>query len=218
VITENGLRFNLTNSVPVKGLQLIIRFKDAQKNLRPDVVFDRAQIDSFYVNSSGQELRIVAYNVKNVPIAAGSGALFRLPVKLADVSGIEVGQMIVSLTNNVAFFDQAMTRNVPARLATPQDVPLTFVLYQNYPNPFNGQTKIDYEVIDGAGMMEVSIQVYNVLGEKVKTLVTERRAGGRFMVMWDGTDDHGTKLASGTYYYRMISGTYVSSKKMIMLK
>jgi hypothetical protein len=218
VLTENGLRYNLTNTVPVKGLQLIIRFKDAQNVVRPDEIFDRAKVDSFYVNSSGRELRIVAYNIGNVPIAAGSGALFRLPVKLSDVSGIEVGQMIVSRTNNTAFFDDAMTKSIAVRLVTSQDLPTTFVLYQNYPNPFNGQTKIDYEVVDVAGMADVSVQVYNVLGEKVKTLITARHAGGRFTVRWDGTDDRGTKLASGTYYYRLISGDFVSSKKMIMLK
>ena len=104
------------------------------------------------------------------------------------------------------------------RLVKPQDLPLTFVLYQNYPNPFNGQTKIDYEVMDVAGLVDVTVQVYNVLGEKVKTLETARHAGGRFTVRWDGTDDRGTKLSSGTYYYRLISGNFVSSKKMIMLK
>jgi hypothetical protein len=218
VLTDNGLRFNLTNTVAVKGLQLIVRFKDGQNVAAPDVVFERGMVDSFYVNSSGREMRIVAYNLANVPIAAGSGSLFRLPVKLSDVSGIEFAQMIVSRTNNTAFFDEALTRSIPVRLVKPQELPLGFVLHQNYPNPFNGQTKIDYEVMDAVGMVDVTVQVYSVLGEKLKTLITERHAGGRFTVMWDGTDDHGTKLSSGTYYYRLISGNFVSSKKMILLK
>ena len=92
------------------------------------------------------------------------------------------------------------------------------MLYQNYPNPFNGQTNIVYEVMDEAGLADVTVQVYNVLGEKVKTLETARHAGGKFTVRWDGTDDRGVKLSSGTYYYRLISGSFVSSKKMIMLK
>jgi hypothetical protein len=218
VLTDNGLRFNLSNTVPVKGLQLIVRFKDAQSVVRPDEIFDRAKMDSFYVNSSGRELRILAYNVGNVPIGSGEGTLFRLPVKLSDVSGIESSQMIISRTNNAAFFDMATIKSVAVRLVRPQELPSTFVLYQNYPNPFNGQTKIDYEVIDAAGLLDVTVHVYNVLGEKVKALETARHVGGRFTVRWDGTDDHGTKLSSGTYYYRLISGDFVSSKKMIMLK
>ena len=218
VLTDNGIRFNLTNTVPVKGLQLVIRFKDAQNVPSPDVVFDRAKVDSIFVNSSGVELRIVVYNMSNVPIAAGDGSLFRLPVHLTDISGIASAQLVASLPNNTAYFDEAMTRNVSVRLVKPQELPLTFVLYQNYPNPFNGQTKIDYEVMDAAGMVDVTVQVYNVLGEKVKTLVTARQAGGRFTVRWDGTDDRGTKLSSGAYYYRLISGSFVSSKKMILLK
>jgi hypothetical protein len=218
VLTENGLRFNLTNTEPVKGLQLIVRFKDAQYVVGPDEIFGRAKVDSFYVSSSVRELRIVMYNMGNVPITAGDGTLFRLPVKLSDVSGIASAQMIVSRPNNTAYFDAALTTSVTVRLVKSQDLPLTFVLYQNYPNPFNGQTKIDYEVMDVAGMSDVTVQVYNVLGEKVKTLETGRHAGGRFTLMWDGTDDRGTKLSSGTYYYRLISGSFVSSKKMIMLK
>jgi hypothetical protein len=218
VITDNGLRFNLANTSPVKGLELIIRFKDVQNLPGPDEIFERAKVDSIYMNSSGRELRIVAYNLGNVPIIAGSGTLFRMPVKLTDVSGIESAQMIVSQANNTAYYDEAMTRGVTVRMVGSQELPTTFVLYQNYPNPFNGQTKIDYEVMDVAGMAEVSLMIYNVLGEKVKTVETVRHAGGRFTARWDGTDDRGTKLSSGTYYYRMVSGSYVSSKKMIMLK
>jgi hypothetical protein len=218
VITDNGLRFNLTNTAPVKGVELIIRFKETQNILSPDEVFERAKVDSIYMNSSGRELRVVAYNLGNVPIEAGSGTLFRMPVKLTDVSGIESAQMIIAQTNNTAYYDEALTRGITVRMVGSQELPTTFVLYQNYPNPFNGQTKIDYELMDVAGMADVSLMIYNVLGEKVKTLETARHAGGRFTIRWDGTDDHGTKLSSGTYYYRMVSGSYVSSKKMIMLK
>jgi hypothetical protein len=218
VLTDNGVRFNLTNTEPVKALQLVVRFKDAQSVVRPDEIFDRALVDSFYVNSSGRELRMVIYNMGNVPIAAGSGTLFRLPLKLTDVSAIELGQMVVSRTNNTVYYDEALTKNVSVRVVKPQELPTTFVLYQNYPNPFNGQTNIVYEVMDEAGLADVTVQVYNVLGEKVKTLETARHAGGKFTVRWDGTDDRGVKLSSGTYYYRLISGSFVSSKKMIMLK
>ena len=218
VLTENGIRFNLTNSAPIKGLQLIVRFKDVQNIPSPDVIFDRARVDSFYLNSSGRDLRIVAYNLNNTPIAAGDGPLFRLPIKLSDVSAIEIGQIIVSKINNTLLFDEAVTNAINVRLAKPGELPISFVLYQNYPNPFNERTKIEYEVSDAQAFADVSVQVYNNLGQKVKTLVSGNQAGGQHSVTWDGTDDRGSKLSSGAYYYRLISGSYVSSKKMIMLK
>jgi hypothetical protein len=182
------------------------------------VFFDRAFADSFYYNITATELRIVAYNLKNVPIAAGDGPLFRLPIRTSDVNAIELGQVIVSRADNALLFDQALARTATVRPVNPQELPTTFVLYQNYPNPFNERTKIDYEVTDVAGGVDIKVQVFNALGEKVKTLASGRHAGGRFTVMWDGTDERGSKLSSGAYYYRLISGTFISAKKMIMLK
>jgi flagellar hook assembly protein FlgD len=105
------------------------------------------------------------------------------------------------------------------RLVGPTEIPSTFILYQNYPNPFNPSTRIEFELPDRQGCgANVLIQVFNVVGEKIKTLVSGFYAGGRYGVTWDGTNDRGQKVSSGTYYYRMISGDYVSGKKMILLK
>jgi flagellar hook assembly protein FlgD len=60
--------------------------------------------------------------------------------------------------------------------------------------------------------------VFNTLGQKVKTLASGRPAGGRYTVMWDGTDSGGNKVSSGSYYCRLIAGSFISSKKMILLK
>ena len=218
VLTDNGVRFNLTNSVPVKGVQVVLRFKAGVSIAPPDVIFDRAIADSFYYNITGTELRVVAYNMKNVPIAAGDGPLFRLPMRITDVNAIELGQVIVSKADNALLFDQALASTATVRPVKPQELPTTFILYQNYPNPFNERTKIDYAVTDVAGGVDVKVQVFNSLGEKVKTLVSGRHAGGRFTVTWDGTDERGNKLSSGAYYYRLISGTFLSAKKMILLK
>lgn len=218
IMTDNGLRFNLTNAVPVKGVELIVRFKAGVGVARPDVIFDRARVDSFYYSISGGELRIVAYNLKNAVLAAGDGPLFRLPITISDASAIESAQLMVSRSDNAVIYDQALARTVTVRKAVQGEIPTSFVLYQNYPNPFNARTKIEYEVADAVKGVDVKVQVFNALGEKVKTLASGPHAGGRFTVIWDGTDDAGRKLASGAYYYRMISGTYMTAKKMIMLK
>ncbi|MCX6133645.1 MAG: Ig-like domain-containing protein [Ignavibacteriales bacterium] len=218
VLNENGVRFNLTNAIPVKGVQLIVRFRPGVNIARPDVVFDRARVDSFYTNISGNEMRIVAYNLQNIAIPAGDGPLFRLPINLSDVGAIESAQMIVSKTDVASIYDQALARTVSVRKAVAGEIPTSFILFQNYPNPFNDRTNISYEVGDAAGRVDVKVQVFNALGEKVKTLASGVHAGGRFTVVWDGMDDAGRKLASGAYYYRLISGTFMSAKKMIMLK
>ncbi len=198
--------------------EVIVRFKPGVSIARPDAIFERARVDSFYYNISGNEMRIVAYNMRNVMIPAGDGPLFRLPINLSDVSAIEGAQLIVSKTDDAAIYDQALARTVSVRKALQNEIPTSFILYQNYPNPFNERTNIAYEVADAAGRVDVKVQVFNALGEKVKTLASGLHAGGRFTVVWDGTDDAGRKLASGAYYYRLISETFMSAKKMIMLK
>ena len=218
VLTDNGVQFKLTNAIPVKGIQVIARVKPGVSLTRADVIYDRARIDSFYFNISGNEIRIVAYNMKNTAIPAGDGPLFRLPIKLSDPSGIETGQLIVSSTDNTVIYDQALAQTITVRKALQGEIPTSFVLNQNYPNPFNDRTNISYEVADAAGRVDVKVQVFNALGEKVKTLASGMHAGGKFVVVWNGTDDAGRKLASGAYYYRLISGSFTSAKKMIMLK
>jgi surface antigen len=220
VLSENGLRFHMTNKVPVKGLHLIVRLKNPVSVTAPDVVFERARHHQFFINTAGLEMRVVAYNNENIAIAPDSGALFRLPIKLSDVAEITDGQVIVSKVDNVVEADQALKGPVEKRRVGDQDrIPYTFVLYQNYPNPFNTQTKIEYEVPELEGRMApVLIQVYNVSGEKVKTLFVGQRASGRYSVTWDGTDDRGNKMPSGTYFYRLVSGDFHTAKRMILLK
>jgi hypothetical protein len=88
--------------------------------------------------------------------------------------------------------------------------PFEFSLHQNYPNPFNPTTTITYDVSKSA---YVKIEVFNILGEKVATLVNETKAPGEYHVTFDGT-----KFSSGVYLYRMLAGDFVSVKKLILVK
>ncbi|MEE8571968.1 MAG: T9SS type A sorting domain-containing protein, partial [Gemmatimonadota bacterium] len=85
-----------------------------------------------------------------------------------------------------------------------------------YPNPFNPVTKIAYSVKETGPVM---IEVYNVAGKVVRTLLdTEAEAGTSGFVVWDGTDDGGERCASGVYFYRIAATGFSSSRKMVMLK
>ena len=89
-------------------------------------------------------------------------------------------------------------------------------LGQNYPNPFNPTTTIDFEVYEAA---KISIEIFNVRGQKVTTLIDEDYTPGDHSVIWDGTDNRGENVTSGVYLYKMkAGGRYTSTKKMILLK
>jgi len=90
------------------------------------------------------------------------------------------------------------------------NIPLTFILDQNYPNPFNPATLIKYHC---ARAGDVSLKVYDILGNEVETLINSNQEPGSYSVNFDGSN-----FPSGIYYYRLEAGDYVEVKKMILLK
>jgi hypothetical protein len=96
------------------------------------------------------------------------------------------------------------------------DTPITtYGLVQNYPNPFNPSTTINYQ-IPRAGHVDLSI--YDVSGRLIKTLVNGDRSEGLHTVTWDGKDNMGVSVASGIYFYKMKSGQFVETKRMVLLR
>ncbi len=96
-------------------------------------------------------------------------------------------------------------------------LPFEFVLEQNYPNPFNPSTMISYTL--GPGKAELTdLSVYDILGQKVATLVHEVQGVGQYNVSWNGHTDDGHPVASGMYMYRLSRGDRSDSRKMLLVK
>ncbi len=89
-------------------------------------------------------------------------------------------------------------------------IPLGYSLSQNYPNPFNPSTKIQYSI---SSQQNVTLKVYNVLGNEVATLVNEEKPAGTYEVFFNGSN-----LSSGVYFYKLQSGSFVETRKLILLK
>ena len=101
--------------------------------------------------------------------------------------------------------------NVDEKLIISQSI----INLSNYPNPFNPITNIAYSIIDAGN---VTLEVYNLRGQLVKTLVNEVKDTGSYSVSWDGTNDSGKSVSSGVYFYQLKAGKYTSTKKMILMK
>jgi len=94
-------------------------------------------------------------------------------------------------------------------------IPQDYALEQNYPNPFNAGTVIRFQQpTDG----NVKIDVYNILGRKVRTLVDEFRVAGTHQTDWNGRFDDGVEVATGVYFYRITAEGFTSTRKMVLLK
>jgi len=95
------------------------------------------------------------------------------------------------------------------------EIPNEFELGQNYPNPFNPETTIRYSVPkDG----NIQIDVYNILGKKVRTLFEGQQTAGTYEVRWDARDNYGSTLSSGVYLITLRSGNFVTAKRVTLLK
>ncbi|MBM2840810.1 MAG: Choice-of-anchor protein, partial [Bacteroidetes bacterium] len=94
-------------------------------------------------------------------------------------------------------------------------VPIEYALNQNYPNPFNPATTIGYQ-LNKRG--EVKLEIYNLLGQRVRTLVDAEQVTGVYSVEWDGRNGLGLNAASGVYIYRLRSGEFTASKKLLLLR
>ena len=90
-----------------------------------------------------------------------------------------------------------------------------FSLSQNYPNPFNPATTIIYDLPQE---LDVTLKVFNTLGQEVRTLVNERKKPGSYTVVWDGKDNRGSSLSSGIHISRLLAGVWVEVRKMVLLK
>ena len=94
-------------------------------------------------------------------------------------------------------------------------LPDNFILNQNYPNPFNPTTTISFQL---AKTSDVNLEIFNVLGRKVKTLHNGQLHSGEHKFEWDATDNNEQQVASGIYFYRLDDGTHSASQKMTLLK
>jgi len=103
----------------------------------------------------------------------------------------------------------------PSSVEENKPIPTEFKLAQNTPNPFNSTTNIEYAVPTES---MVKVEVSNILGQHVRTLVNEHQNSGYYTISWDGKDDGGAVVASGSYFYSIKAGTYEAQKRMLLIK
>ena len=141
----------------------------------------------------------------------------------ADNTGVQEGQSYWYADDNnwnqYAFYDwmMRMTLEEPtgAEFEYYTGVPDRIALSQNYPNPFNPTTTIGFALPDGG---HTTIEIFNVLGEKVRIAADGYFDSGHHSVVWDGRNDSGSEVSSGIYYYRLSSGDYRVSRKMMLVR
>ena len=137
------------------------------------------------------------------------------------ISGFLLGRLYYWRVQASNYLGSGPWSNVGSFIASPTDVteegriPIEYSLRQNYPNPFNPTTTIQYSVQQAS---HVELKIYDSLGRLIKTLVDEWKNSGEYTVAWDAKNTFGKAVPSGVYYYRIVTGSFTSAKKMICVK
>ncbi len=161
--------------------------------LNDSMVFDPGMVEfQLYYGLRSENILIDSYYIKENLDDAGN-------IKKLDFSQNPKRYYIISLTDSGNY--------IPEIIKT--------TLKQNYPNPFNPITIINYSI---ANEGNVELDVYNIKGQKVKTLINEMKEPGHYQAIWDGTDNNKKQIASGVYLYRLSTCKKTLNKKMLLLK
>ncbi|MEN3038369.1 MAG: FlgD immunoglobulin-like domain containing protein [Candidatus Kryptonium sp.] len=123
--------------------------------------------------------------------------------------------LITAEINKLGHFIVTRKSDVTMIVSQPVDLPKKFELYQNYPNPFNPSTSISFDLPEDAF---VTLKIYNIIGQEIRTLVNEFKNAGRYTVVWDGKDNSGKVAPSGIYFYRIAAGNFSKTLKMVLTK
>ena len=163
-------------------------------------------------NTSGKiNFAHVIAGAKETSVVSGEGLLINLKFRPNGSQSIRNGQV---RTTDVFLLDieRRLTRISDADLRM---TPRTFALRQNHPNPFNPSTMIPFDLPKAE---HVTLGIYNVLGQKVTTLISKKMEAGCYDIRWDGNDASGKAVSSGLYFYAIKAGKYHAAKKMLVLK
>ena len=246
-ITGNEITFtiNIVDNEPIRGIELDI-FHDFSDLTYSGV--SRGEKLQGLVNDEGNptsdmtilgnwvedHVKILAYSVNRARTEGNGveGNLVHLTYTLADgaslpdnisfyftvvnIPGTSLNPELLNVVCSYPDADNPVVVNTAVASADEGSLlPSEYALFQNYPNPFNPSTQISFDVPNSEF---VTLRVYNLLGQDVKTLINQSMAPGRYTVEWNGNDMLNNDVASGVYFYELRGESFISRKKMLLIR
>ena len=212
---HSRLSFEIEYSGPVRGFEFELEYDPALVKVHSPGLSnfqDHVMVSS--KESGTGVLKILAADLQGGAIEGLDRSFITIPVEykghqyqVAPVSmeGIKLAGADGSLVNVVARTTTSDVKVIPGK----------FALRQNFPNPFNPTTEIRYDLPEEGF---VSLAIYNMMGQKVRTLRSETMQPGYHSMVWDGRNDVGSQVATGMYFYSIHTGSFQATKKMLFLK
>lgn len=234
------IALNIANDDGVMAMDIPLKFSEGVT--LKEVTFENTRVEHFdlKVSNINNDTRSVVIGLINQlspapkpALSAGDGSVANLVFEITDPSVREIRlekNVTESPAHDLVFVYN--TRSEVGQLALDEvrpdfeaitvalsgsasALPTDYALDQNYPNPFNPDTQIGFALPSDS---RVQLNVFNVLGQHVTTLLDDQLPAGFHTVSWDGNDSDGSSVASGVYFYRITAENFKSSKKMMLLK
>ena len=222
IVAEDGvlkLHIAINHAQKLKGYGFVLQYDQSKYEFVEARQVDQNLLDA----SSAQPALFLASNKTPGQVAVGAmkvdgqavsgdGALVEFTFKTTQTSLASDFQILDGVMVDLAGGIDAITN---IEIGTFKAMPKDYALGQNVPNPFNPSTTIEYRLPEAG---DVQLVIYNLLGQKVRTLVQETMDAGFHSVVWDGTDEFGKQVASGIYIYRMSVADFTKVQRMMVLK
>jgi hypothetical protein len=223
-LTGNSQRtsFTWTQSTDPNNTPLITTVPLSDGKVKPDTINDADVINYTFKIKENNTITLPDSVNTDMLISATGTTLFNL---MKTVGG-SVDQKKITVNWYIVADDGIHQTLSDSRVLTIQndginaveetkELPTKFAVGQNYPNPFNPTTNINYELPKAS---DVKIVIYNILGQPVRTLVNARQEASFYTITWDGKNDLGMPVSTGTYIYSVKAGEFTATKKMNLLK
>jgi len=230
--------YGATDAVPSTGIITVDYDSTALEYYLPTLDRDQKQTMkfTFYQEYPGKidyiyQVWVDNVSLGSVKVPSGKSVVFEKDLPnavthdgegIVKIVNLKSGKIVTCDKWELYAYDKATGRGGTKKsggvqIASSDSKPLTYVyaMAQNAPNPFNGQTRISYQL---AKPGNVSLKIYNTLGQLVNTLVEGQQQPGIYSANWNGKDNSGRTAANGVYIYRLESGDFKATKKMVVLK
>jgi hypothetical protein len=201
--------------VPIAGAQFKLSYDASELTLGTPQLTKLSAGMTIASDIKNDKLTILVYSETGKIIPAGSGSIVDIPFTMAENAK---GKCDLRFDEIILAESDAQ----PIRVETPrialklgQPIPKVYALLQNYPNPCYSETDIAYQ-LPTAG--RVVLEIYNISGQLIKTLVDENQEVGYHKAYWDGKDEFGKSVSSGIYFYQIHAGEFTSIKKLVVLR
>ena len=209
------LTFEIEYNGPVRGIEFELKFDPTMVNIMPPSLLNfQENVMISYTEKEPGILKVLAANLQGGHIEATNNSYMSIPVKFmgnerdiafVTLEGIKLAGADGSLINTVARTNSSEVKVIPG----------AFALHQNFPNPFNPSTEIRFDLPEAGN---VNLAIYNLMGQKIRTLSSDNMTPGYHAIIWDGTNDIGSQVATGMYFYSIQSSEFQATKKMLFLK